>query len=79
MNKYLPEIWQNFLKIDHKIQSKYHDNSTFVKGVMNHVFKEKVELLNIGRRRNIHTFFNRLFNQDTTLTMINIPILIMEN
>jgi len=78
-----PENWQRIADSPHKICIKNNQNFSLAKSIIDHVIKENIGLICIGRKGTNNSFFTKLFNRsNTTREVINnarIPTLIMGN
>lgn len=78
----LSETWPSYYK--DKNNFEYHQNPITYENLAPYIFKEKIDLLCIGRENSKNSFINRLFNKNTDssseiIKRINIPILIIGN
>jgi nucleotide-binding universal stress UspA family protein len=77
----IPKSWQSFYTINLNIQFEHEEASTVVNGLINHINKNKIDMLCIGRGQQ-RSFLQRLFTKKaTTISKIvnktNIPVLIV--
>ena len=76
-----PENWDGIADAPYKICVKNNQRFSLTKSIINHISKEKIDLVCIGRKSTNKSFFTKLFNRSNpTSEVINnarIPTLIM--
>jgi len=78
----LPKAWSSYYKDEYKNQFEHHQTPINYENLAPYIFKEKIELLCIGRENNKNSFINRFFHKNIDssseiIKRINIPILII--